>query len=113
MTNEELNTALYKKMFNEQEQYRKWLLTQPVAEILKYAYEYTIRQDILCSLEYNDLTDKQAKALLKSPTPLADVFAKWETWETSHMGDIWSVVEYRANEIISRSFTQQRYTESR
>lgn len=26
MTNEELNTALYKKVFAEQEKYREWLL---------------------------------------------------------------------------------------
>ena len=29
MTNEELNTALYQKMFAEQEQYRSWLMTLP------------------------------------------------------------------------------------
>ena len=29
MTNEELNTALYEKMFAEQETYRAWLLSQP------------------------------------------------------------------------------------
>ena len=28
MTNEELNTALYEKMFAEQETYRAWLLSQ-------------------------------------------------------------------------------------
>ena len=27
MTNEELNTALYKKVFAEQEKYREWLLS--------------------------------------------------------------------------------------
>ena len=27
MTSEELNTALYKKVFAEQEQYREWLLS--------------------------------------------------------------------------------------
>ena len=34
MTNEELNTALYKKVFAEQEKYREWLLSQPPNEIL-------------------------------------------------------------------------------
>ena len=34
MTNEELNTRLYEKMFAEQEQFRDWLLSQPPAEIL-------------------------------------------------------------------------------
>ena len=57
MNKEELNTALYKKMFAEQEQFKDWLLTQPPQEILNHAYEYTMREDILLSLEYNDLTD--------------------------------------------------------
>ena len=65
MNNEELNTALYKKMSAEQEKYRGWLLTQPPEEILKHTYEYTVREDILMSLENNDLTDAQASALMK------------------------------------------------
>lgn len=69
MTNEELNTALYEKMFAEQETYRAWLLSQPPEEILNHAYEYTMREDILMSLEYHDLPDAQARALLKSPSP--------------------------------------------
>ena len=40
MTNEELNTALYEKMFSEQETYRAWLLAQPPEEILNHTYEY-------------------------------------------------------------------------
>ena len=44
MTNEELNTRLYEKMFAEQEQFRDWLLSQPPAEILNHAYEYTVRE---------------------------------------------------------------------
>ena len=51
MTNEELNTRLYEKMFAEQEQFRDWLLSQPPAEILNHAYEYTVREDIVLALE--------------------------------------------------------------
>ena len=51
MTNEELNTALYKKMFAEQETYRAWLLSQPPEEILNHAYEYTMREDIWQTVE--------------------------------------------------------------
>ena len=39
MTNEELNTALYEKMFSEQETYRAWLLAQSPEEILNHTYE--------------------------------------------------------------------------
>lgn len=96
MTNEELNTALYEKMFAEQEAYREWLLTQPPEEILNHTYEYTVREDILMSLEYHNLPDAQARAMLKSPSPLADVFKDWENKETGYMDDIWQTVEDRA-----------------
>ena len=46
MTNAELNTALYQKMFAEQETYREWMLSQPSEEILNHTYEYTVREDI-------------------------------------------------------------------
>lgn len=85
MTNEELNTALYEKMFAEQKRYREWLLTQPPDEILNHCYEFTVREDIVLTLEYHDLSDKQCKALLKSPSPLADVFKDFEKRETDHM----------------------------
>ena len=79
MTNEELNTALYQKMFDEQEAYRSELLSMSPEQILEHAYAYTVREDVLLSMEYNDLSDSQAKELLKSKTPLADIFSKWES----------------------------------
>lgn len=106
MTNEELNTKLYKKMFAEQEKYREWLLLQPPEEILNHTFEYTMREDILLSVEYNDLSDKQCKALLKSPCPLADIFKDWEKRETDHMADIWDTVECRANAVIRQDFAK-------
>lgn len=96
MTNEELNTRLYEKMFAEQERFRDWLLSQPPAEILNHAYEYTVREDILMSLEYNDLEDSQARALLKSGKPLKQIFERWENQETSYMDTVWDTVQEQA-----------------
>ena len=96
MTNEELNTRLYEKMFAEQEQFRDWLLSQPAAEILTHAYEYTVREDILMSLEYHDLEDSQARALLKSGKPLKQIFERWENQETSYMDTVWDTVQEQA-----------------
>ena len=100
MTNEERNTALYQKMFAEQEKFRDWLKGQPPEEVLNHAYEYTIREDILMSLEYHDLSDAQADALMKSPNPLADVFRDFEKRETDHMETIWDCLESRADTIL-------------
>lgn len=100
MTNEERNTALYQKMFAEQESFRDWLKGQPPEEILNHAYEYTIREDILLSLEYHDLSDTQVYALMNSPSPLADVFKDFEKLETHHMETVWDCLENRADAIL-------------
>ena len=100
MTNEELNTALYQKMFDEQEAYRSELISMPPEQILEHAYAYTVREDILLSMEYNDLSDSQAKELLKSKTPLSDIFSKWENHETDYMGEIRDMIESHADSLI-------------
>ena len=99
MTNEQLNTALYKKMFAEQEKYRHWLLLQSPEEILNHSYEYNIREDILLSLENNDFSDTQAKALLRSVKPLADLFKEYDNRVTEHMDNIWNAMEFHADEL--------------
>ena len=37
--NEELNMKVYEKLFDGQEKFKEWLLTQPPEEILNHAYE--------------------------------------------------------------------------
>lgn len=102
MTNSEINTALYEKMSAEQGKYRDWLLSKSPEEILKHTYEYTVREDILMSLEYHDLTDGQANTLLKSPSPLSDVFKEFENRETEYMDQVWDSVRSRADEVLKR-----------
>lgn len=104
---ERLNTALYKKMFAAQEKYRTWLLGQPPEEILRHTYEYTMREDILLSLEYEDISAKQAAALLALPDPLSAVYREFDKMETSHMADIFSAVEQCAETEIQRGREKQ------
>ena len=81
----------------------------PPTEILNHAYEYVCRENILLSLEYNDLSSKQALALLNSPTPLADVFTKLEnTGGSIQLDCIWTAVETCANEVIWAKFIKSR-----
>ena len=107
MTDAELNTALYKKMFAEQKQFKDWLLTQPPERILEHSYEYTVREDFLLSLEYNDLTSSQAAALLASPTPLDDLFHQYEKMESSHMEEVWACFENRAEQVKAAQAEQE------
>ena len=110
MTNEERNTSLYQKMFAEQDTFRDWLKSQSPEEILNHAYEHTIREDILLSLEYHNLSDAQANALMKSPSPLADVFRDFEKLETNHMETVWDCLENRADAILEDQHRALRET---
>ncbi len=96
------NTLLYEKMKAEQDKYRDWLLTQEPAEILNHTYEYTTREDIVMAMEELELTPKQAKALLKSPCPLDDVYKEFKDREVEHMDTIRDSIETRADQVIKR-----------
>ncbi len=101
MSNPEVSVALYEKVCAEQHRYREWLLTLPPAEILGHAYEYSMREDIVMSMEEkNLLTSRQAAALLDSPAPLADIYKDWQNQETNHMDDIRETVKCRADDVI-------------
>ena len=103
MTNEELNTKLYEKIYAEMEEYRKNLLSMSPEEILEHAYAYTVREDIVLNLEYHDLSDEQAKALLKSEHPLEDIFLRWEDHESNYMEELSIMIEEQANSLIRAS----------
>lgn len=99
LNNEEMNTALYQKMFAEQDKFRDWLLTQPPEEILKHTYEYTVREDILMAVEELDLSSGQAAVLLASPSPLDDIFKEFQNLETDYMDTIRTCIETRSDDM--------------
>ena len=47
-------------------------------------------------IEYHDLEDSQARALLKSGKPLKQIFERWENQETSYMDTVWDTVQEQA-----------------
>ena len=102
MTNEELNTKLYKKMFAELDQFKKELSAQPFQAILDRAYEYCIKSDILLAVEDRDLTNAYASALLKSDKPLDDVFQIYDGRVTDHMEHVFDCLEECAAGIIQK-----------
>lgn len=99
---ESLNQQLYEKMSAEQDGYREWLTSQPPEEILHHAYEYATREDILMAVEYMDLPEEQAKALLGSPAPLDEIYNDFEQIEGDHMDIIRECIETRANDILEK-----------
>ena len=96
----DLLTKLYERMAAEQKKFREWLLTQPPNAILDHAYEYSIKEDMMVEMEVLELPEAQTRALLKSKTPLADVYKEWQKTETHHMEDLRDVIENRADAVI-------------
>ena len=103
MTNKEMMRQLYERMAAEQQKYKAWLLEQPPNVILDNACKFTVREDIVMELEVLELTDAQAAALLRSRTPLADVYRAWERTETHHMDDVRDVIERCADAVIQQA----------
>ena len=62
------------KMTEEFNAYRAWLLQQPPEEILKHAYEYSVKQDIILNVADADLSPAQIETMLRSPCPLEDAY---------------------------------------
>jgi hypothetical protein len=59
-----------------------------------------MREDIVMAMEELELSPKQAKALLKSPCPLADVYKELRDCETDHMDTVKDSIESRANNVL-------------
>lgn len=109
MTNEELNFNLYTKMRHEFESFRDSLMGQPADEILRSAYEYAAKEDILYCVQENEFSDKQCKALMKLEKPLDAVFQYYEKHGRSRMPELYDAVEGKANVLLREKFLKRRH----
>lgn len=96
--NEALQQSLYDKLSREQDKYRDWLKGQPPEEILHHSYEYTVREDILMSMEELTLSEAETRALLLSPSPMAILYDKFSDLETGYMDMIRDSIEDTAKD---------------
>lgn len=94
MNNKELNQELYNKLVEEENRFVEDLKKRTVEDILMhgYAFEFTMRQDILFVMEYLELSDAQARALLLSDTPLEDLYRRVSA-RVSYIEDIEENIE--------------------
>ena len=95
--NEDKNKiALYEKLRDEQNNYRKWLLSQPRHEILKHANEYSIREEIITVVREGNISPLFAKALLYTDRPLAAIYSNWCRWEYGKRDELFDIVNSEA-----------------
>ena len=108
MDQEELNIALYNKLTAEQDDYRDWLLCQPPEEILSHSYEYSVREDIVCAMEFQDLPCEQAEALLACEKPLASIYNDFIQIEGDHMDIIRGCIRTKAEDLMEEQAAHLR-----
>lgn len=59
------------------------------------------------TMEELELSPKQAKALLRSPCPLADVYKEFIDREVEYMDTIRDSIETRANDVLKRDKSRE------
>lgn len=100
MITEEWNLKLYKQAEAELAQFPDWLCQQPAAEILSHAYEYTVKSDILMTLENVDFPPEQCRAILQSPSPLEDLYKETGKIDLSVLDILRDCIENRADTLL-------------
>lgn len=107
MSEKDYNALLYEKMKAEQDKYRDWLLTQEPAEILNHTYQYTAQENIVMRMKDFELEAKQAKALLKSSNPLADVYKEFCRRYDIYEEEIVDSIDTCADNVIKRKAARE------
>ena len=92
---------LYDKLLQEQDTFRQGLLALPPEQILDKAWEYLVRENILLTMEYNELDDAQAQALLELPDTMSDLCGRLMEKDTRQQEVIWHEIVTRANILVS------------
>ena len=97
------NERLLEKMRAEYEAFLDYLRGLPVEQLLDRAYEKVMKEDIVYAIEEEPLSEKQARALLKTSHPLEECYSQWQKSEGSYMPDLRAAIEYRAGTLENRS----------
>ena len=92
---------LYDKLLKEQDTFRQGLLALPPEQILDKAWEYLVRENILLTMEYNELDDAQAQALLELPDTMSDLCGRLMEKDTRQQEVIWHEIVTRANILVA------------
>ena len=67
-----------------------------------------MKEDILLTMEYHDLDEEQARALLNTENPLDRAYNAFENMQTDHMEHIQYIVENLAEDLVRQEKEKQR-----
>ena len=67
-----------------------------------------MREDIVMCMEELELEPEKARALLRSPCPLSDVYKEFRDRETEHMDTVRDSIETEADKSLQRQEKKQQ-----
>ena len=83
-----LNQKLAERVQRELADFREDILSKSPQEIYDAAYQIIIKNDIAECFSDADYSPQAAKALMKSPNLLQDIYEEWLEKDDSHMEDL-------------------------
>ena len=87
-----LNQKLAEKVQRELADFREDILSRSPQEVYDAAYQIILKSDIAECFSDADYPPQAAKALMKSPNLLQDVYEEWLGREDSHMEDLRQII---------------------
>lgn len=108
---QQINQQLYEKMRLEQRNFVEELKLSSPEKIIEKAYELVIREDILLSLEGDELPFEKAKALNNTKYPLSAVYDEWISNDYSHMEMIRDTLSDCADFYFKEQRSEKKKTE--
>ena len=83
-----LNQKLAERVQRELADFREDILSKSPQEIYDAAYQIAMKNEIADCFSNADYSPQAAKALMKSPNLLQDIYEEWLGREDSHMEDL-------------------------
>ena len=83
-----LNQKLAERVERELADFREDILSKSPQEIYDAAYQIILKNDIAECFSDADYSPQAAKALMKSPNLLQDIYEEWIEREDSHMDEL-------------------------
>ena len=97
MIEEEMIDALSDKMHEEQDRFKEELLKKPPEEILRDAYSYWMREDVILAVEAQLLPEEDLAALLKLDRPLETAYQEFLDTDHNALGPMVDCLEELAD----------------
>ena len=85
---QKLNQKLNDKVQQELSSFQEEMLSRSPQEIFDAAHQITIKNDIVECILNTDYSPQAARALMKSPNLLQEVYEEWLETDYSHMEDL-------------------------